>query len=173
MENNYSLNLSELDVEKLKTLSPGDLTDMGVCPTCFDRATNHSLFGDDTNLKTYEDEDIECLFVPNPRATGHMMIATQKHYHDMAEAPDKINEKIIRFAKEYMQILKSVFGCERVYLCTMSDGPMNHYHVQLIPRYSNEKRGSTNFIKPRGTYVFEKDKFNEVKKLINLYAKKD
>lgn len=166
----YKINLDELDVERLKTLSPAELTDMGVCPTCFDRATNHSLYGDDSNLKTYEDEDIECLFVPNPRAVGHMMISTKAHYHDMAEAPDSINEKIVRFSKAYMNIIKEVYGCVRVYLCTMADGPMNHYHIQLIPRYADEKRGSENFVKPRKKYVFNKIKFEKVIKLINEYA---
>lgn len=168
----YKLNLTELDLEKLKTLSPAELTDMGVCPTCFDRATNKSLYGDDSQLKTYEDNDIECLFVPNPRAVGHMMISTKEHYHDMSEAPDNINEKIIRFAKAYMNIIKEVYGCVRIYLCTMADGPMNHYHVQLIPRYAHEKRGSENFVKPRQQYVYNEEKFNKVSSLIKNYAKK-
>ena len=168
----YKIDISKLDVEKLKHLKPGDLTDMGICPTCFDRATNRSLYGDDSQLKTFEDEDIECLFVPNPRAKGHMMISAKEHYHDLAEAPDYINEKIIRFTKQYMNILKEVYGCVRVYLCTMADGPMNHYHVQLIPRYDFEERGSKNFVKPRSKYVFEKDKFEQVCKLINSYVKK-
>ena len=166
----YQININELDVEKLLKLSPGKLTDMGVCPTCFDRATNHALYGDDSCLKTYEDKDIECLFVPNPRAEGHMMISTKVHYHDMAEAPDFINEKIIRFVKAYMKIIVEVFGCERVYLCTMSDGPMNHYHVQLIPRYSFEERGSKNFVKLRQKYVYNEVKFKEVQKRINEYV---
>lgn len=169
----YKIDIEKLDVEKLKKLSPGELTNLGICPTCFDRATNKSLYGDDSLLKTYEDEDIECLFVPNPRAVGHMIISTQKHYHDMSEAPDNINEKIIRFAKAYMNILKNVYGCERVYLCTMADGPMNHYHVQLIPRYSFEERGSKNFVKPRQTYIFDENKFNEIKKQIMIYAEKN
>ena len=166
----YQLNLDELNVEKLKTLSPGELTDLGVCPTCFDKATGGALYGDNSYLKTYEDESIECLFVPNPRADGHMMISTKEHFHDMAEAPDHINEKMIRFAKAYMNILKDVFGCVRVYLCTMSDGPMNHYHIQLIPRYENEQRGSTNFVKPRKKYVFDEIKFKKVSELITNYA---
>lgn len=168
----YKLNLKELDVESLVKLSPGKLTDMGICPTCFDRATNGALYGDDSKLKTYEDCDIECLFVPNPRAKGHMMISTKKHFHDMSEAPDEINEKIIRFAREYMNIIKEVYGCVRVYLCTMADGPMNHYHIQLIPRYADEKRGSTNFVKPRQDYIFDKEKFDRVCGLIAKYAKK-
>lgn len=166
----YELNLKELDIESLKKLSPANLTDMGICPTCFDRATNRALYGDDSHLKTYEDKDIECLFVPNPRAKGHMMISTKQHYHDMSEAPDFLNEKIIRFSKAYMNILKQVYKCERVYLCTMCDGPMNHYHVQLIPRYKEEKRGSENFVKPRQKYVFDQETFNSVCRLIKEYS---
>lgn len=168
----YKIDISQLDVEKLKTMSPGELTDMGICPTCFDRATGGALYGDDSLLKTYEDEDIECLFVPNPRAKGHMMISTKEHFHDMEEAPDWINEKIVRFARAYMKIIREVYGCVRVYLCTMADGPMNHYHVQLIPRYDFEKRGSTNFVKERSSYQFEKDKFDKVCQMIKEYAQK-
>lgn len=166
----YELNLDGLDVEALSKMKPGQLTDMGICPTCFDRATNRSLYGDDALLKTFEDDEIECLFVPNPRAKGHMMISTKEHFHDMSETPDYINEKIVRFSKAYMNIIKKVYGCERVYLCTMADGPMNHYHVQLIPRYKEEERGSQNFVKPRQKYVYEPDKFDMVRRLIQQYA---
>ena len=54
-----------------------------------------------------------------------------------------------------MIILKEVYACERVYMCTMCDGPNNHYHIQLIPRYSDEKRGSKNFVKPRKEYIHD------------------
>ena len=161
-----------MEEKELLKLTPKELTDMGVCPTCLDRKYNGALYGDNSNLKIYEDEDVECLFVPNPRAKGHMMISTQVHYHDLSECPDWLNEKIIRFVKAYMNIIKEVYKCERVYLCTMSDGPMNHYHVQLIPRYSNEERGSLNFVKPRFKYEYDEEKVNEVRKLINEYVKK-
>ena len=159
-----------MEEKDLIKLSAKELTDMGICPTCLNRKYNGAIFGDDSQLKLYEDKDIECLFVANPRAVGHMMISTQKHYHDMSEAPDEINCKIIKFAKQFMIILKEVYGCERVYLCTMSDGPMNHYHVQLIPRYKEEERGSKNFVKPRKAYIFDKNTFDKVKQLIKEYA---
>ena len=114
----------------------------------------------------YEDEDIECFFVGNPRAEGHLCISTMTHYHDMSEAPDFLNEKIIRFAKRLMVIIKEVFSCERVYMCTMCDGPNNHYHIQLIPRYAYEKRGSGNFVKPRSVYVYNREKLERVKTLL-------
>ncbi len=153
-------------------LTPKELTDLGICPTCLNKKYHGAIFGDDSKLKIYEDDEIECLFVGNPRSVGHMMISTQKHYHDMSEAPDKINIKIIKFAKQFMKILKNILNCERVYLCTMSDGPMNHYHVQLIPRYKNEERGSQNFVKPRQPYVYNEKIFNNVKKQIEEYANK-
>lgn len=160
------------EVAKFVGLSVKDLVDNGVCPTCLDRQTKGAVYGSNENLKTYEDDDIEALFVPNPRADGHMMISTKKHYHDMAEAPDEVNEKIVRYAKAYMNIIKDVYHCERVYFCSMSDGPMNHYHIQLIPRYAFEERGSTNFVKQRKEYVFDKEKFNKVKELIEKYSKR-
>lgn len=160
-----------MNKEELLKLSTGELVDMGICPTCFNRENGGALYGDLSDKLLYEDEDIECFFVGNPRADGHMCICTMEHYHDMSEAPDCINEKIIRFAKRFMQILCEVYGCERVYLCTMCDGPNNHYHIQLIPRYAYEKRGSKNFVKPRKAYEFDKEKVDAVRRLINDYVR--
>lgn len=158
--------------EELLKLSAGELVDLGICPTCFNREHNNALYGDDSNISIYKDADIECFFVTNPRADGHMCISTINHYHDMSEAPDYINEKIIRYAKAFMKILKQVYKCERVYLCTMCDGLNNHYHIQLIPRFAYEKRGSTNFVKPRKDYVYDEQKLNLTRKLILEYFDK-
>lgn len=158
--------------EELLKLSAGELVDLGICPTCFNREHNNALYGDDSNILIYKDADIECFFVTNPRADGHMCISTINHYHDMSEAPDYINEKIIRYAKAFMKILKQVYKCERVYLCTMCDGLNNHYHIQLIPRFAYEKRGSTNFVKPRKDYVYDEQKLNLTRKLILEYFSK-
>ena len=154
----------------LLALSPAELVDKGICPTCFDREHNGALYGDNKDILVYKDEDIECFFVRNPRAIGHMCISSIEHYHDMSEAPDKLNEKIIRFSKQLMIIIKDVFKCERVYLCSMCDGPNNHYHVQLIPRYSYEKRGSKNFVKERTSYIYDESSFVKIKTLLSEYA---
>lgn|SRR5574344_452514 len=151
--------------------SAKELTNCGICPTCFDRQTSGSVFGDNAKLLLFKDKDIECLLIANPRARGHAIISTVEHFHDMTEAPDYLNNKIIQYAKQMMIFIKQIYGCERVYLCTMSDGPMNHYHIQLIPRFANEERGSTNFVKPRQKYIFEEDKFNKLKDCIIDYSK--
>ena len=74
------------------------------------------------------------------------------------EIDDDICIKIFLLSKNVMNVIKEVYCTESVYLCTMCDGPMNHFHVQLIPRYSFEKRGSKNFVKPRFEYVEDKEK---------------
>lgn len=160
-----------MDEKELLKLTPANLVDMGVCPTCLNRKYGGAIYGDTTQTLFYEDGDIECFFVKNPRADGHICISSIKHFHDMSEAPDFLNEKIVRFSKALMNIIKSVYGCERVYLCTMCDGPNNHYHVQLIPRYKDEKRGSGNFVKPRKEYRFDEEKFNAVKNALENYVK--
>lgn len=160
-----------MDELELLKLSPGELVDRGICPTCLNRRYSGAVYGDNTDRLLYEDKDIECFFVGNPRARGHMCISTIEHYQDLSEAPDAINEKIIRFAKQCMRILREVYQCERVYLCSMCDGPVNHYHVQLIPRYSDEKRGSRNFVKQRKEYIFDESRFQAVKERIGIYAK--
>ena len=157
------------DKDLLK-LSAKELVDLGICPTCFNREHNGALYGDNKDKLIYEDMDIECFFVGNPRAVGHMCISTITHYHDMSEAPDYINEKIIRFSKQFMIIIKEVYKCERVYMCSMCDGPNNHYHIQLIPRYSYEARGSKNFVKERHAYIHDEEKSNKVRTRINEYA---
>ena len=71
-----------------------------------------------------------------------------------------------------MKILKNIYKCERVYLCTMCDGPMNHYHIQLIPRYKDEERGSQNFVKKRFQYKYDESSFNKIKQMINEFSAK-
>ena len=157
----------------LLSLSPAELVDRGICPTCYNRETGGALYGDISDKLLYEDSDIECFLVGNPRSVGHMCISSVEHFHDMSEAPDRINEKIVRYAKRFMKILCEFYGCERVYLCTMCDGPNNHYHVQLIPRYKCEKRGSSNFVKPRTDFRPDATATAAIRSRISEYAKEE
>ena len=67
-----------------------------------------------------------------------------------------------------MCVLKDVYNSESVYLCTMCDGPMNHFHIQLIPRYSFAKRGSENFVKPRFDYKEDSERLKLLREKINI-----
>jgi diadenosine tetraphosphate (Ap4A) HIT family hydrolase len=152
-----------VELIKQGVVTNAELTDAGICPTCFDNEHGNVLFGDISDKILYEDDDIECFLVGNPRAAGHVAVSTKKHYKDMMEIDDIICQKVFLFAKKAMIILREVYGAESVYLCTMCDGPMNHFHIQLIPRYDFEKRGSKNFVKPRQGYVYDEEKVSALR----------
>ncbi len=167
------MNLNSLSNEEIVELikkgevKAADLTDNAICPTCFDKANNHVLYGDISDKMLYEDFDFECFLVPNPRSDGHVAISTKKHFKDMMEIDDEICQKIFVLAKKVMNSIKDIYGAESVYLCTMCDGPMNHFHVQLIPRYASEKRGSNNFVKPRKEYVHHQEKIDMLRQILS------
>ena len=152
--------------KNFETLNSAMLTDQGICPTCYDRKFNNVLFGDNSKNIIYKDENYEAFMCSNPRARGHVIISTIKHFKDMMEADEQICQNIFKLARKIMKAIKVVYQSESVYLCTMCDGPNNHFHLQLIPRYSFEKRGSINFVKERQPYIYEKEKVEELRKLL-------
>ena len=150
----------------MEELTPAMLTDRGICPTCYDKEHNHCLYGNNEEKMLYENDLFECFLVNNPRAEGHTIISSKKHYKDMMEIPDNLCKEIFVFAKKVMNVIKEIYSAESVYLCTMCDGPMNHFHIQLIPRYSFEKRGSKNFVKERKEYIEDTEKIKKMRELL-------
>ena len=49
--------------EELLHLTPAELVDRGICPTCLDRECGGALYGDSSDKLIYADSDIECFFV--------------------------------------------------------------------------------------------------------------
>jgi diadenosine tetraphosphate (Ap4A) HIT family hydrolase len=43
---------------------------------------------------------------------------------------------------------------------------MNHFHIQLIPRYDYEKRGSRNFVKERKEYIPDWEKLRRIREML-------
>ena len=146
-----------------KKITVKDVVDSGICPTCFDRENNCAIYGDSSDKMIFEDDKFECFFAAKPRSNGHTIISTKKHFKDMMDIDDETCKEIFLLAKKLMILLKEIYNSESVYLCTMCDGPMNHFHLQLIPRYSFEERGSKNFVKPRFDYKEDKEKLNELR----------
>lgn len=147
-------------------LTPAELVDNGICPTCYDRSHGHCLYGNPAEKLLYENELFECALIGAPRAPGHAVIISKTHFKDMMDIPDDLCSAIYLFAKKAMNAIKGVYGAESVYLCTMCDGPMNHFHVQLIPRYAYEKRGSKNFVKERKAYQEDREKLEKLRGLL-------
>lgn len=164
MDNLKQLKNEEIiNLIKNEKISVADFVDSGICPTCFDKQNKHVLYGNNTDKMIFENDKFECFFVGNPRAEGHVLISTKKHFKDMMEIDDETCKEIFIIAKKLMNLLKETYSAESVYLCTMCDGPINHFHIQLIPRFSFEKRGSKNFVKPRFEYKEDKEKLMKLR----------
>lgn len=153
----------------MEKITAKELTDRGICPTCYNRENNNCVFGDNSDKIIFKNNDFECFLCDNPRAKGHTIISSAKHYKDMMEAPEDLTLQMLRFARLAMIAIKDIYDCKSVYLCTMCDGPMNHFHLQLIPRYDNEERGSKNFVKPRIPYIEDMAKLNKLKERLSNF----
>ena len=139
------------------------LQEKGICPSCYN--FKHSgIYNDFTNRLLYEDDILYCFFEERPRSVGHTIILLKEHYHDMLNISDKICAEVYIFAKKVMNCLKEVLNVDRVYLCTMCDGKVNHFHLQLIPRHPNTSIGSKKFVNERMVYTESKRHINELRK---------
>lgn len=148
-----------------------ELKKQGICPTCYNRKYGGVYLPLGKRL-IYEDDVLECFFEERPRSIGHVIILTKEHFNDMSYVSDEVSDYIFRFSKNMMNILKKVLKVERVYLCTMCDGDVNHFHVQLIPRHLGEKIGSTNFVKERNDYIHDEKIALQTRELINDLMKR-
>ncbi|MDL2233028.1 HIT family protein [Ruminococcaceae bacterium OttesenSCG-928-L11] len=143
-----------------------ELKEKGICPSCHNMKYG-GIFADITERLLYEDDLLLCFLEENPRSIGHTIILIKPHYHDMSEIPDELCSHVYCFAKKVMNALLEASGAERVYLCTMCDGPVNHYHVQLIPRHHGVKIGSYNFVNPREKYIHNEAIVCKLRMLLN------
>ena len=141
-----------------------DLIDAGICPICFNERNGNVLVGD---RLLYEDEDFTCFLVDKPRAEGHTLISTKKHYNSMMEMDSEVCQKVFLLAQKVMASIKEAYDAETVYLCCMSDEKHSHFQIQLIPGYKYEKAGTYNFTKPRNM-LFEENRDEEKIKQLHL-----
>ena len=52
-----------MEIKDLLKCTPGELTDMGICPTCFNREHNGILYGDNSDNMLYEVDKIRKMIV--------------------------------------------------------------------------------------------------------------
>ena len=60
---------------------------------------NNPFNGDNKDKILYESDLFECFLINSPRAEGHTVISSKKHYKDMMEIPDDLCKEIFVFAK--------------------------------------------------------------------------
>lgn len=124
------------------------LRDQGHCPTCYDLETGE-LFGNGDRL-IFEDAHFKVVLERYPRMPGHIIIIYKPHREDVSELDEDEAALVMMMCLRVIKAIKTSLGAEKVYLNTMCDGPRNHLHLQLFPRYKGEAIGSRRFVLPRG-----------------------
>ena len=86
----------------------------------------------------------------DPRSPGHTIVVWNIHVQDFTELDDSETAAIALLCRDVARAIKvALDGVERVYQVTMCDGPLNHLHFQLIPRYAGAEIGSSRLVDVR------------------------
>jgi diadenosine tetraphosphate (Ap4A) HIT family hydrolase len=127
-----------------------ELQAKGICYACHDLKTGE-LFRDQHVL--FEDSHFRVALDQNPRMRGHTIVLYKPHREDLSELTGEEAGRIFAFCVLVVRAIKEGLGAEKVYLNTMCDGDINHFHIQLFPRYAGDPIGSKRFVAPRGPVV--------------------
>jgi histidine triad (HIT) family protein len=122
----------------------------GICYACHDLKTGE-LFRDQDVV--FEDSHFRVALDLNPRMRGHTIVLYKPHREDLSELTEEEAGRVFAFCVLVTRAIKEGLGAEKVYLNTMCDGVINHFHLQLFPRYPGDSIGSKRFVAPRGPVV--------------------
>jgi diadenosine tetraphosphate (Ap4A) HIT family hydrolase len=76
---------------------------------------------------------------------GETVVQYKPHRDDMSVLHDEEAGRVMQMCVKMMNAIKLGLGAEKVYMITMCDGPINHLHFTLVPRYPGEHWGFRNF----------------------------
>jgi diadenosine tetraphosphate (Ap4A) HIT family hydrolase len=126
-----------------------ELLDRGLCWQCEDERTGEQTLGE--RFRLLEEPRIRAELAADPRSPGHAIVVWTPHVQDFTELDADETAALFDAARRVARALqRALAGVDRVYLVTMSDGPVNHLHLQLIPRYAGVEIGSRRLVDPRG-----------------------
>lgn len=97
--------------------------------------------GDIPSYTIFEDDEFKVILDAGPVAKGHALILPKDHYDSFYELPDETAVKVIKLAKKMMLAQTKALNCEGFNIVQNSreagDQTVPHYHMHLIPRYSD------------------------------------
>ena len=88
----------------------------------------------------YEDEKLKVFLDINPNTNGHSLIIPKKHIVTVDELDEELALHILKVEKEMKNLLQEKLNCEGLTIVQNNElgQEVKHYHVHLIPRYSND-----------------------------------
>ena len=101
--------------------------------------------GEIPSATLYEDNDFRVILDLGPATKGHALILPKAHYADLTEIPEDLAGRATGVAKKIVTAMKKALPCDG-YNVVQNNGlaagqTVFHYHVHLIPRYTDDHAG--------------------------------
>ena len=88
----------------------------------------------------YEDEMVKVFLDINPNTNGHMLIVPKKHVVTVDDLDNELATHILEVEKKMHSLITEKLHAEGLTIVQNNDlgQDVKHYHVHLIPRYSDD-----------------------------------
>lgn len=107
---------------------------------------NNCLFckiikGEIPSYTVYETDDIKVFMDISPMSKGHLLVIPKTHYTNILDIDNDTLRKIDDAIREIYPKLKEKLGAEGITRIQNNElgQEVKHYHMHLVPRYSNDK----------------------------------
>ena len=92
--------------------------------------------------KVYEDNDVLAFLDISQTTKGHTLVISKEHFKNLLYVPKDVLAKVMGAAQKIAQAQVSSLGAKGVNIINntneMAGQTVMHFHVHVIPRYSNE-----------------------------------
>ena len=98
--------------------------------------------GDIPCHKVYEDDDVLAFLDISQTTKGHTLVISKEHFRNLLYVPKDILAKVMGAAQKIAQAQVASLGAKGVNIINKTNEvagqTVMHFHVHVIPRYSNE-----------------------------------
>lgn len=98
--------------------------------------------GDIPCHKVYEDDDVLAFLDISQTTKGHTLVISKEHFRNLLYVPKDILAKVMGAAQKITQAQVASLGAKGVNIINntneVAGQTVMHFHVHVIPRYSNE-----------------------------------
>jgi histidine triad (HIT) family protein len=92
--------------------------------------------------KVYEDDDVLAFLDISQTTKGHTLVISKEHSRNLLYVPKDVLAKVMGAAQQIAQAQVASLGAKGVNIINntneMAGQTVMHFHVHVIPRYSNE-----------------------------------
>ena len=99
--------------------------------------------GEIPSASLYEDEKVKVILDIAPASKGHALILPKEHFANVYEISDDMATHVMLTAKKMAKKMQEELGLEGLNVLQnngeVAGQTVFHYHMHLIPRYSDDK----------------------------------